>query len=194
MAEHRADAGPSGGPPPSSLTGRGDPRRTFLAKLTAAFGALAGAIAVVPGLGFLASPLRRATIRGADNPLRVAADRDVRPGKPVRVTVVGQREDAWLRLDHVTLGSCWLVRSTDDGPVRAFSTVCPHLGCGVDWNDKTGKFDCPCHASSFDTDGRCLGGPSPRGLDELEVQHNGRDVLVRYQRFRTGSAKKEPLG
>jgi len=178
MAEHRADVG--------GLASRGDPRRTFLAKLTAAFGALAGAIAVVPGLGFLASPLRRATIRGADNPLRVAADRDVRPGKPVRVTVVGQREDAWLRLDHVTLGSCWLVRSTDDGPVRAFSTVCPHLGCGVDWNDKTGKFDCPCHASSFDTDGR--------GLDELEVQHNGRDVLVRYQRFRTGSAKKEPLG
>jgi Rieske Fe-S protein len=78
--------------------------------------------------------------------------------------------------------------------VKAFSTVCPHLGCGVDWNDKTGKFDCPCHASSFDLDGRCLGGPSPRGLDELDVHLEGRDVLVRYQRFRTGTSKKEPIG
>ena len=169
-------------------------RRAFLATLTAALGAAAGALALIPGLGFLAGPLKRATIRGADQPLRVASDREVKPGKPVRVTAVGQRDDAWLRLDHVTLGSCWLVRSTEIAPVRAFSTVCPHLGCGVDWNEKTGKFDCPCHASSFDTDGRCLGGPSPRGLDELEVHLDGRDVMVRYVRFRTGTAKKEPIG
>ena len=40
-------------------------RRTFLATLTAALGAVAGALAVIPGLGFLAGPLERATIRGA---------------------------------------------------------------------------------------------------------------------------------
>jgi menaquinol-cytochrome c reductase iron-sulfur subunit len=169
-------------------------RRRFLATLTAALGGVAGALAIVPGLGFLVGPLRRATTRGAEQPLRVAAERDVRPGKPLRVTAVGERDDAWLRLDHVTLGSCWLVRATDSAPVRAFSTVCPHLGCGVDFNDKTGKFDCPCHASSFDLDGRCLSGPSPRGLDELEVHADGRDLLVRYQRFRNGTSKKEPIG
>jgi Rieske Fe-S protein len=155
-------------------------RRAFLTMLTAGLGAVAGALAIIPGLAFLASPLRRATMRGA--------------GKPLRVTAVGQRDDAWLHLDRVTLGSCWLVRSNDVAPVKAFSTVCPHLGCGVDWNEKTGRFDCPCHASSFDTDGRCLGGPSPRGLDELEIHADGRDLLVRYQRFRTGTSTKEPLG
>jgi Rieske Fe-S protein len=169
-------------------------RRAFLTMLTAGLGAVAGALAIIPGLAFLASPLRRATIRGAGQPLRVATEGEVKPGKPLRVTAVGQRDDAWLHLDRVTLGSCWLVRPNDVAPVKAFSTVCPHLGCGVDWNEKTGKFDCPCHASSFDTDGRCLGGPSPRGLDELEVHADGRDLLVRYQRFRTGTAKKEPLG
>jgi Rieske Fe-S protein len=169
-------------------------RRAFLAMLTGGLGAVAGALAIIPGLGFLAAPLRRAAVKGTDQPLRVASDAEVKPGKPVRVTAVGRRDDAWLRLDHVTVGSCWLVRASDLGPIRAFSTVCPHLGCGVDWNEHTGKFDCPCHASSFDTDGRCLGGPSPRGLDELEVSHDGRDVLVRYQRFRTGTPKKEPIG
>ncbi len=169
-------------------------RRAFLATLTAALGSVAGALAIIPGLGFLVGPLKRATVRGADQPLRVASDRDVKPGTPLRVTAVGQRDDAWLRLDHVTLGSCWLVRSNDIAPVRAFSTVCPHLGCGVDWNEKTGKFDCPCHASSFDLEGRRLSGPSPRGLDELEVRADGHEVLVRYQRFRNGSPKKEPIG
>jgi len=169
-------------------------RRNFLATLTAALGAVAGALAVIPGLGFLAGPLKRATIRGAAQPLRVASDHEVKPGKPVRVTAVGQRDDAWLHLDHVTLGSCWLVRSTEIASVRAFSTVCPHLGCGVDWNEKTGNFDCPCHASSFDLEGRCLSGPSPRGLDELDVHADGHDLLVRYQRFRNGTPKKEPIG
>ena len=170
-----------------------EPRRAFLALLTGGLGAVAAAVAIVPGLAFLASPLRRAASR-VERASRVAAERDVKPGKPLRVTAVGQRDDGWLHLDKVTLGSCWLVRGVDGGPIKAFSTICPHLGCGIDWNDKTGKFDCPCHASSFDTDGRCLGGPSPRGLDELDARVEGQDVLVRYKRFRIGTEKKEPLG
>src|SRR5580698_2996286 len=155
-----------------------DTRRAFFAMVTKGLGALAAAIAVV---------------RGAGEPLRVAVDHDVKPEKPIRVTALGERQDAWLRLDHVTVGSCWLVRATEGAPIRAFSTVCPHLGCGVDFNDKTNRFDCPCHASSFDLDGRCLSGPSPRGLDELEVSADGHEVLVRYRRFRTGGVKKEPI-
>jgi Rieske Fe-S protein len=171
-----------------------DERRAFLKIMSVGLGALAGAVAVVPGLGFLAGPLRAAAAERGRKPLRVASDRDVKAGKPLRVTAVGPREDAWLRLDKVTLGSLWLVRAVEDGPIKAFSTVCPHLGCGIDFDDKAGKFNCPCHASAFDLDGRCLVGPSPRGLDELETRVDGRDVLVRYQRFRVGSSKREPLG
>jgi menaquinol-cytochrome c reductase iron-sulfur subunit len=175
-----------------------DQRRAFLKLMTAGLGALAGALAIIPGLGFLASPLRRSAgsggSAGASNPLRVAGDREVLPGKPLRVTAIGPHEDAWLRMEKVTLGSLWLVRAVEDGPIKAFSTVCPHLGCGIDFDDKAGKFNCPCHASAFDLDGRCLAGPSPRGLDELDTRVEGRDVLVRYQRFRVGSSKREPLG
>jgi menaquinol-cytochrome c reductase iron-sulfur subunit len=169
-------------------------RRAFLSVLAQALGAFAAAMAVIPGLGFLGHPLRKQTIRGSDSPLRVANERDVKPGRPVRVTAVGPRQDAWMRLDKVTLGSLWLVRASENGPIKSFSTVCPHLGCGIDFDDKRGKFECPCHDSTFDLDGRCLGGPSPRGLDELETRIEGRDVLVRYRRFRVGSAKREPIG
>jgi menaquinol-cytochrome c reductase iron-sulfur subunit len=170
-----------------------DERRGFLKLMTAGLGAVTAALAVIPGLGFLASTGRRSE-SGSASPLRVASERDVKPGKPLRVTAVGPHEDAWLRLEKVTLGSCWLVRATDDGPIRAFSTVCPHLGCGVDFDEAAGKFNCPCHTSAFDLDGRCLSGPSPRGLDELDTRVAGRDVLVRYQRFRVGTAKREPIG
>ena len=173
-----------------------DERRAFLKLMIAGLGALVGALAIIPGLEFLASPLRRnaGASGGASNPLRVAGEREVLPGKPLRVTAIGPHEDAWLRMEKVTLGSLWLVRTVEDGPIKAFSTVCPHLGCGIDFDDKAGKFNCPCHASAFDLDGRCLGGPSPRGLDELDTRVEGRDVLVRYQRFRVGSSKREPLG
>jgi menaquinol-cytochrome c reductase iron-sulfur subunit len=169
-------------------------RRAFLKLMTAGLGVLTAALAIIPGLGFLAGPAARAKSGRGGDPLRVAADRDVKANRPLRVTAVGPHEDAWLRLDKVTLGSAWLVRTTEDGPIKAFSTVCPHLGCGVDFDETTGKFNCPCHTSAFDLDGRCLSGPSPRGLDELEAHVEGRDVVVRYQRFRVGTSKREPIG
>lgn len=171
-----------------------DTRRAFLARVTAGLGALVGAAAVLPGLGLLLAPLRKLTVRGPGEPVRVASEDEVHPDKPLRVTAVGEAQDGWLRLDRVTLGSCWLVRANPAAPVRAFSTVCPHLGCGIDYDEHARKFICPCHASAFDLSGRCLSGPSPRGLDELDVSTDGGELLVRLQRFRTGTAKREPIG
>jgi Rieske Fe-S protein len=168
-------------------------RRGFLKLATAGIGAIIGAIALIPGLSFLAHPLRKETVTGGEEPLRVASKSEVEPGKPMRVDVLGQKRDAWLRLDSVKLGAAWLVRSTT-GQLRAFSTVCPHLGCGIDWNDGTKKFDCPCHGSVFDPDGRCVAGPSPRGMDELEVVTSGDEIKVRYRRFRVATPDKEPIG
>jgi Rieske Fe-S protein len=36
-------------------------------------------------------------------------------------------------------------------------------------NDRADGFTCPCHGSLFDSGGRVLGGPAPRGLDWLEL-------------------------
>jgi len=176
------------------MDGPNSERRRILRVLTATFGAAMGAIAAIPGLGLLLAPLRRETVTGADQPLPVSAGASVRPGKPVRVSIIGDHQDAWARRRSVKLGSCWLVRGRDGGGIKAFSTVCPHLGCGIDWNDKRGNFECPCHDSAFDLDGRCLSGPSPRGLDELEVVAAGDDVKVRYRRFKIGTPDKEPIG
>lgn len=169
------------------------PRRGFLTALTAGMGALIGAMAALPGLSFLSHPFRAPTVSSGDEPIRVAAPDDVKFGKPLRVTMFGQRRDGWMRTDRMKLGTAWLVR-TAEGRVRAFSTVCPHLGCGIDWDDQAERFDCPCHKSGFGLDGRCLFGPAPRGLDELEVVASERDIRVRYQQFKVAIKEKEPLG
>ncbi len=52
---------------------------------------------------------------------------------------------------------------------RAFSAVCTHLGCLVQWNANDRIFHCPCHAASFDPDGEVISGPPPRPLREFSV-------------------------
>lgn len=53
---------------------------------------------------------------------------------------------------------------------RAFSAVCTHLGCLVQWSPQDRVFHCPCHAASFDPDGKVISGPPPRPLREFSVR------------------------
>lgn len=37
---------------------------------------------------------------------------------------------------------------------------CPHLKCSLIFNETEKTWDCPCHSSRFDIDGKCIKGPS----------------------------------
>ena len=43
--------------------------------------------------------------------------------------------------------------------VLALSSVCPHLGCRVQWEANNDRFFCPCHNGVFDANGRATSGP-----------------------------------
>jgi cytochrome b6-f complex iron-sulfur subunit len=66
-------------------------------------------------------------------------------------------------------GSFYLARLSTGG-FLALDRTCTHLGCTVPWNADTGRFDCPCHASSFDITGAVVGPPAPRPLDRYPVR------------------------
>ena len=41
---------------------------------------------------------------------------------------------------------------------------CPHLGCALKWNKQERSWDCPCHGSRFDEEGKCLDNPATHDL------------------------------
>ncbi len=41
---------------------------------------------------------------------------------------------------------------------------CPHLGCALKWNAQEHSWDCPCHGSRFDEDGKVLDNPATGDL------------------------------
>jgi glycine/D-amino acid oxidase-like deaminating enzyme/nitrite reductase/ring-hydroxylating ferredoxin subunit len=52
------------------------------------------------------------------------------------------------------------VTKDEKGAVSALSAVCTHLGCIVGWNEVDRSWDCPCHGSRFDINGRVISGPA----------------------------------
>jgi cytochrome b6-f complex iron-sulfur subunit len=66
-------------------------------------------------------------------------------------------------------GKFYLVRLSDGG-FLALHRQCTHLGCSVPWDEASGRFACPCHASAFDLRGEVLAPPAPRPLDLFAVR------------------------
>ncbi len=52
-----------------------------------------------------------------------------------------------------------------EGALHAVDVRCPHLGCQVEWNPDERSWDCPCHGSRFDVDGKLISGPAQTDLD-----------------------------
>ena len=51
------------------------------------------------------------------------------------------------------------------GKIYAVKPVCTHLGCLLSWNDIDKTWDCPCHGSRFNFDGKNLYEPALKNLD-----------------------------
>ncbi len=71
-----------------------------------------------------------------------------------------------------------VVRSTES-EFRAFSSVCSHLGCIVQWEVSSRTFKCPCHAGTFSGEGKVLSGPPPSALIAYETFVAGGKVNVK---------------
>jgi len=66
-----------------------------------------------------------------------------------------------------------------EGALRAYSAICPHLGCLVHWDPEGRRFPCPCHASVFGLDGAAESGPAGSlSLVRHRVKVEGETVLL----------------
>lgn len=59
---------------------------------------------------------------------------------------------------------------TPGGDLRAFSAVCTHLGCTVQYRPGREDIWCACHNGVYDLYGKNVSGPPPRPLDPYTVQ------------------------
>ncbi len=61
---------------------------------------------------------------------------------------------------------------------RAFSAVCTHLNCTVQYRDTTQQIWCACHNGTYDLNGRVVSGPPPNPLEEYAVGLRGDEVII----------------
>lgn len=137
-------------------------RRSFIKYLLgfSVVSTLAGVL--TPVVGYLLPPRSSATSQGdrilvATLPELQAAGGMVVPveGQPIVVTV------------------------TEEGGVQAFSAICPHLGCVVQWEADGSYILCPCHDGRFNAQtGDVISGPPPSPLPQENVVVEGDEVFV----------------
>ncbi|EPJ37924.1 putative Rieske 2Fe-2S iron-sulfur protein YhfW [Streptomyces afghaniensis 772] len=88
----------------------------------------------------------------------------LRPAPPVESLPPG--EGAVVRADgHHRLA----VYRDDDGNLHSVSARCTHLGCLVAFNSAERAWECPCHGSRFDTDGKVIQGPATKPLEQRDL-------------------------
>lgn len=169
----------------------GDSRRTFLKMITNALGGLFALALGIPAVAYLIDPRNRAAAQGDFK--TVARLSELPLDTPQQVVIRDVSRDAWTIHPNEVVGRVWLIRRDKD-KVEAFTTICPHLGCSINFEDASHLFVCPCHGGTFDFAGhrKELAGqtnPAPRGMDRLECRlsaTNPEMVEVKYQNFMQG--------
>ena len=71
-----------------------------------------------------------------------------------------------------------LLIRTPSGEVKAFSAVCTHLDCIVQYKPDAKQIWCACHNGQYNLSGKNVGGPPPRPLEEFAVKVQGDDIVV----------------
>jgi cytochrome b6-f complex iron-sulfur subunit len=128
-------------------------RRSFL-KWALGFSIVATiAGVVVPIIGYLWPPSEQSSAAGGR--VLIGATKDLPVGQ-AKVLPVNDKPV--------------IVVNTAQGGVKAFSAICTHLGCVVEWNQSKQIIVCPCHDGHFNpTTGAVISGPPPTPLPPVRV-------------------------
>lgn len=79
----------------------------------------------------------------------------------------------------VSVGSKPAIVVNTGAGVKAFSAICPHLGCIVMWDETASNIVCPCHDGRFNpASGAVISGPPPAPLPSLTTVTEGNEIFI----------------
>ncbi len=139
-------------------------RRKFLARFVGGAAAAVAAALAIPAIGYFLTPLFAKAAGKKTIPL--VSGKDIPPGTPTFITYQETVHDGWLTAPESR--GVWVV-TTDGKNFTVFDPHCTHLGCLYAWTPGLQRFQCPCHGSVFDINGKVLAGPAPRPLDKVPI-------------------------
>lgn len=147
-------------------------RRSFLGLLP--LGVLAGVVASIGGAAFRF--LRPRLSAPSEQWVDVASLSELKGPQPVAKKIATEQISGWAVTTEEH--SVFVLPEKNN---QVLSTICPHAGCEVSWEQSTNRFACPCHDSYFGADGARLSGPSPRALDALPTRVQDGKLQVQYR-------------
>jgi menaquinol-cytochrome c reductase iron-sulfur subunit len=169
--------------PPGYFQGESMNRRKALTVAGQAVGGLAGAVIVLPAVGFAVAPIfdRPEERWESVGPVSRFTEKTYTPVVFTLVEGIGEagKTTAYVRK---AIPDPPFNETQPYEPYVALSTRCAHLGCPVRFVSAAGNFICPCHGGVYDFEGKVIGGPPVRPLDHFQTRvRNGQvEVGPRY--------------
>lgn len=73
---------------------------------------------------------------------------------------------------YVVMGKAIVIRVAQSKFI-ALNMVCTHKKCDLDYNGSS--FECPCHGSTFDRNGKVTSGPATKNLRSYKTSYNAQE-------------------
>lgn len=150
-------------------------RRNVFILASQALGGAAGAVVLLPVVGFAVAPI----LETPEERWEGVGSPDDYVDSTYRQAVITIRDgigEAGKTTVYVRRGSSDL--GEDPSEFIAISTRCAHLGCPVRFFQAAGNFICPCHGGVYDFEGKVIGGPPVRPLDRFQTRVEGSELQI----------------
>ena len=140
-------------------------RRDFVKIVLAFLGTIMGAVIGIPAIGYLLSPATKVQSEEAWIPAGPMENYPI--GTPTLFSYTRSKINGWEKTTN-SYGA-YIVR-INEADVKAFSNMCTHLSCRVNWKNELTEYVCPCHDGHFNGEGKVTAGPPPAPLYPYETK------------------------
>jgi cytochrome b6-f complex iron-sulfur subunit len=95
-------------------------------------------------------------------------------------SVLEMEESGPILRDYFAKDPILLIQDpTDKTQYHAVNATCSHQHCLVNWKSDRKAFVCPCHGSTFNTDGSVIQGPATAPLQTFPTRVQDKEIFVK---------------